>query len=108
MRAEGEAAIVCASKEGAVVSVSVSPGSSRPGIGEIRGGALHVRLRSAPEKGRANAELVEVLAGAFGVRKADVEITSGASSRKKRALVRGADAGEIEKIIEGILKKAAV
>lgn len=98
----GEGATVCASKEGAVVRVTVSPGSSRPGIGEIRGGALHVRLRSAPEKGRANAELVEVLAEAFGVRRADVEITAGASSRKKRALLRGADAGEIEKLIERI------
>ena len=103
---ESDSGLVRASKEGAVVSVTASPGSSKPGVGEIRGGALHVRLKSAPEKGRANAELVELLAKTFGVRKADVEITAGTSSKKKRALVRGADAAEIEKIITGLAKKA--
>ena len=76
--------------EGILLSVKAAPRSSRSGVDGIRGGALLVRIRAAPVDGKANAELVETLAGAFGVPKRNVEIKSGASGRGKTVLVRGA------------------
>lgn len=62
--------------------VNVKPSA---GAGEVRvdGDEIHVSLKSPPEKGRANAELVKRLAKEFGVSPDRVRIVSGLSSRKK-------------------------
>ena len=54
----------------------------------MRNGALNVKLKSAPEKGRANAELIEILAKFFDTPKSGIELKSGASGRNKKALLR--------------------
>ena len=46
-------------------------------------GVWHAWLRSAPVDGRANEELVALLAERFGCRKSAVTIRSGAASRLK-------------------------
>jgi uncharacterized protein (TIGR00251 family) len=46
-------------------------------------GTLKARIAAVPEKGRANQELVALLAGHFGVAKGEVEIVSGHSSSLK-------------------------
>jgi uncharacterized protein (TIGR00251 family) len=52
-------------------------------------GVWRAQLKSPPVDGRANAELIALVAEKFGVRKADVEIRSGAGARLK--LVRVSD-----------------
>lgn len=47
-------------------------------------GALKIRIASPPVDGAANGELIKLLAKTFGVRKADVEITGGQTSKTKR------------------------
>lgn len=47
-------------------------------------GKLHVRIRSVPEKGRANKALIELLSDHFSVAKSLIEIVSGSTSRNKR------------------------
>lgn len=44
---------------------------------------LRVKLTSAPEKDKANRELIKVLAQYFGVKKSAVLIKSGQKSRHK-------------------------
>lgn len=72
-----------------IIAVRVTPKSSRPGVGEWRmmvdgREALEVRVRAAPEGGKANQEVIEVLAKALSLAKRDVEIISGETSRLKR------------------------
>ena len=72
-----------------IVSVRVTPRSSRPGIGGWRIAAdgreeLEVRVAAAPTDGEANAALIRLLAKQFGVPKTAVEIISGEASRHKR------------------------
>jgi uncharacterized protein len=43
-----------------------------------------VRLAAPPEKGKANEELRSCLADALGISKSEVELVSGAASRRKR------------------------
>jgi len=61
-------------KPGAKVSALEEPGAD---------GVWRAQLKSPPVDGRANAELIALVAEHFGVRKAEVEIRSGAGSRLK-------------------------
>ena len=83
---------------GVVVNVKAVPRSSKPGIDGLYGDeAVKVRISAAPVDGKANRELTEVLARAFGVPKSAVEILSGAASKHKRVMLRGVGAGEVSK-----------
>lgn len=46
-------------------------------------GSWQARLKSPPAEGKANAELVQLVAKHFGVPKSRVEIRSGHSGRSK-------------------------
>ena len=74
---------------GCVLRVHVRPGASRPGLVGLHGGALAVRVGARPVDGAANREVLEVLARALGLRPGALELTSGATGRDKRVLVRG-------------------
>ena len=54
--------------------------------------ALKARVAAPPEDGKANAALVSLLARALDVRKSDVRIASGATSRLKVIEVDGDEA----------------
>ncbi len=66
------------------IAVSVRPSSGRQQWIIDAQGRLKCYLKSAPEKGRANKELIKLLAKALGYPQADIEIVSGATSRSKR------------------------
>ena len=74
---------------GIILDVIASPGASVSKVRGIHGGAVKVAVRSAPEKGKANAELEEVIADFFGVPKKQVSVVSGETSRNKRVQVMG-------------------
>lgn len=75
-----------------VLEVRVQPRASRPGLAGLHGDRLRIRLSSPPVDGRANEELVALVADAFGVPRARVTIEHGLSGRDKRVRVRGAAA----------------
>jgi len=66
-----------------ILKIKVAPRSSQAGIVGQYGDALKVKLTSPPVEGKANRELVEMLAKEFGVPKKNIEIISGLSSRNK-------------------------
>ena len=86
--------------EGVVLNVRAQPRSSRSGIDGILGDAVKVRIRCAPVDGKANKELVETLADAFGLPKSSVVFKSGETSKTKRILLRGFAAEKVKRIIE--------
>ncbi len=61
------------------VSVRFSP----DGRVKVNGDEIAISIKSPPERGRANRELVKKLAGHFGVAESRVRIVSGLASRKK-------------------------
>ena len=85
--------------DGVVLSVRAQPRSSRPGIDSIVGDAVKIRIKSAPVDGKANKELVETIADAFGLPKSRVELKSGQTSKTKRILLRGVSASTAEAVI---------
>lgn len=76
------------------LDVAVKPRSSRSAVLGVKEGALEVALRAAPAEGAANDELRVLLARALEVRKSDVAIVIGASSRGKVVEVHGVTADE--------------
>lgn len=71
------------------LKIKVEPRSSRSGVVGPYGDALKVKLTSAPVEGKANKELIEVLAREFGIPKRDIEIISGQSSKNKTVRLTG-------------------
>jgi uncharacterized protein (TIGR00251 family) len=69
--------------EGTRLRLRVSAGAKKTAIVGIHGGALKLSVTAAAEKGKANREVVELLADTFGVPSAAVTITSGKSSKDK-------------------------
>jgi uncharacterized protein (TIGR00251 family) len=85
--------------EGVLIPVKALPGAKR---NECRGetdGALRLCVTAAPEKGKANKALCELLAKLLDVKKSQVELLSGETNPKKVFLVRGAS---VEAIVERI------
>ena len=84
---------------GVAVEVLASAGSANSKVRGPHGSALKVAVRAAPEKGKANAEVEELLAAFFGVGKSQVSVAAGQTSRKKRVVVLGITAAQaLEKI----------
>jgi uncharacterized protein YggU (UPF0235/DUF167 family) len=70
--------------------VRVAPGSSTAGpAGRAEDGSYRIRLRSRPVENRANAELIALLAGEFGVPRSAVRILTGGRGRAKLVEVTG-------------------
>ncbi len=63
--------------------VKVKPNSRVPKIIEEEDGSLTIHLKSPPVDGKANEELIKVLADKFDVPKSYITIKSGLSSRQK-------------------------
>src|SRR5437588_11901334 len=75
--------------EGCVLPVRAQPGARKSGIVGEQAGALKVAVSAPPEDGRANKALVETLREALDLKRSQVELLSGATSRNKRFLIRG-------------------
>ena len=71
------------SARGIRLTLHVQPGASRTEYAGLHGDAHKIRLAAPAVEGRANDALIDFLAQAFSVRKRDVTITSGESSRRK-------------------------
>lgn len=80
---------------GVVLSVRASAGAKRD---ELRGeldGALKVAVTQAPEKGKANQAIVQLLAAQLGIKKSQIQLLSGETTSQKRFLFRGITADEL-------------
>jgi uncharacterized protein len=84
---------------GVLLELLVQPRASRTRVAGEHGGRLKIQLAAAPVGGAANAALVEFLAGALGVRRADVAIARGESGRRKAVRIAGASAAAVEDLL---------
>lgn len=74
---------------GLLLAVRVSPRASKAAITGEENGRLKVRLKAPPLEGRANRELLSVLAAALGLRKSRLQLVAGEKSRDKTVLLTG-------------------
>jgi len=81
--------------------VRVSPGARRSEVVGRLGDAWKLRVRSAPERGRANDEVSELLARTLRLPARDIRIVSGHASRDKLVEIDGLTVGEAERRLSG-------
>jgi uncharacterized protein (TIGR00251 family) len=84
---------------GITFDVLVSPRASRPRLGPIHGDRLKVAVTAPPVDGEANAAVIELVARALQVSRADVEVIAGEASRRKTLRVRGVDRARLEQTV---------
>ena len=75
-----------------VITVRAKPRSAVSLLEPEASGTWIARLRSSPVDGKANAELIGLVAKHFGCSKSSVAVVSGASARLKLVKVSGATA----------------
>jgi len=79
------------------VAIKVTPNAGRNEITGYKDEILQVKVAAAPEKGKANKALVDLLAEKLGVRKSSIVIIKGETSRKKVILFNGISSEELIK-----------
>ena len=65
------------------INVKIVPGASKDEVIGPYGDGLKLRVAAAPEKGKANAAVIRLLAGHFGVKPTQVRIVTGIHSPRK-------------------------
>jgi len=89
--------------ETVLLEIRVKPRAKRAGLLGRHGLALKVAVRAAPERGRANEELVRVLAEALDLPATAFVLVAGATSQDKRLRVSGVTAEELSRRIDAAL-----
>ena len=70
---------IATTNSGFILSIRTHPGSGR----------LKLAVTAAPEKGKANKAVIELLAETLRIHESSIHIISGESSRDKRLLIKG-------------------
>ena len=71
------------SRDGASIHIHAQPGAKRTEVAGLHGDCIKLRLASPPMDGKANECLIEFLARRLGVKRSQLSITRGMSSRRK-------------------------
>ncbi|HBT77447.1 MAG TPA: DUF167 domain-containing protein [Planctomycetaceae bacterium] len=85
--------------EGLVLTVTAQPGSRRNEVRRDRDGSIKVSVTQIPERGKANKVVIEYLAEYLGLRKSQLELIAGETSRRKRILLRDVDEARLSAIL---------
>ena len=89
--------------EGCVLALRVQPGARKAGIKGEQAGALKLAVTAPPEDGRANAAVIELLAELLAIKRKQLELIAGQTSRDKKVLVRGVSSEELRNRLATIL-----
>ena len=76
--------------DGVAIHVHAQPGAKRTEVAGLYGDCVKVRVASPPVDGKANECLIEFLARRLGVKRSQVTIIRGMSSRRKKVFVAAA------------------
>lgn len=88
---------------GVILPVRARAGARDSAIRGTHEGAVKVSVTQAPEKGKANRAIRDVLCKQLGLRKSQVELISGTASPEKKFLVRDATVEDLRRRIEAAL-----
>jgi len=78
------------------LSVRVTPRAKRNAVTKMEDGSLKVYVQAPPEDGRANEALVETVAEWLGVKRRQVAIVTGETSRNKVVRLTGVSREQID------------
>jgi uncharacterized protein (TIGR00251 family) len=79
----------------------VAPGAARSSVVGPHGDAWNVRVASAPERGKANQAVLELLSDALQVPRTRLTLVTGHAARDKVVAVEGLSAAEAKQRLTG-------
>jgi len=88
--------------DGVIFKIKVQAGAAKNEIVGVQGDMLKIKINAPPVKGKANRALIDFLAEKLGVKKSEIEIMSGHTSKIKKIKVVG-EGGKIEKNLQRFL-----
>lgn len=96
--------------DGIELFVRLTPKSAYDRLDGVEGSAdgtshIKARVRALPQEGAANMALEKLIAGRLGVRKSDVSVIAGSTSRLKTVRILG-DPASLSAMIEHIIAQA--
>ncbi|MPZ89166.1 MAG: hypothetical protein GEU81_14080, partial [Nitriliruptorales bacterium] len=102
-RASAESIGACcrAADGGTLLSVRLVPRASRSQIAGVHDGAVRIRVAAPPVEGRANAALLDYLAGLLGLRPRDLDVAVGERSRTKTVWIGALDSAAVARRLAG-------
>jgi len=74
--------------EGVLLPVQAQPKAKHNAVTGVHNGRLKVAVTQTPEKGKANAAIIKLLAKSLGLKRSQLEIIAGETSQKKTVRVR--------------------
>jgi uncharacterized protein (TIGR00251 family) len=95
--------LITSHAEGCVLPVHAQPGSRKNGVLGEHAGALKVAVTAPADQGRANKAIVELLRETLGLKRSQLELIGGLTSRDKRLLVRGLSVNELQTRLTALL-----
>jgi uncharacterized protein (TIGR00251 family) len=87
------------------LKLRVSPRARRAAIVGRHGDAWKIRVAEAPEDGRANEAVLQLLAHTLGVPRARLTLVSGHSSRDKIVVLDGLEQARVERLLSSAEEK---
>ena len=90
---------IVTTNSGIILSIRTQPGSSKNRIIGEYGGRLKLAVTAAPEKGKANKAVIELLADTLHIHESSIHIISGESSRDKRLMIEGLTPEDIKSLL---------
>ena len=85
-------------QEDMLINIHAKPKSRRGGIFVDGDGTVTVMVKSPPDKGKANKEIIKVLADKLGIPTSRVTIVAGHKSTTKRIAISGADGAILSRL----------
>lgn len=88
---------------GTLLFVRAQPGARRTEFAGRHDDQVKIRIAAPPTDDRANEALVAFLARSFDLRRSQVSIRSGSTSRRKRVKLDGIDAATASRVLDRLL-----
>jgi uncharacterized protein (TIGR00251 family) len=86
------------------LELKVSPKASRNAITGFLGAVLKVSVTAAPERGKANEAVEELLASSLGLPRRAVQVVAGQTSKTKQVEITGLEAAQLQERLRTILE----
>jgi hypothetical protein len=90
------------SKKGLTFDIQVIPHASRVQLVGVQDGVLKIKVTAPPVEGAANEACIKLLAKELGLKKSQMEISSGAKSRKKTVMIKDISKGMLQSKINDV------
>jgi uncharacterized protein YggU (UPF0235/DUF167 family) len=105
--ADAPASVAAMRARASQLNVKVVPFSDADAIVSIDRDGATVNVVSAPEDGRSNKAVIDLLAKAFGIKPYQISLIKGHYRAKKLVQIAGLDAGQLEQKVSAISSQVA-